>query len=125
MNLQYLDPVLLGRYPAELRDIFGDAWPDWPAEDLALIAQPIDFVGINYYTRNVTCFDADRGLLRAAPVRQPQGAGVAGQDGWKEGPGRARTRAHVGVDEQVDVGLGSSVHPRCHRPALASVHREA
>ena len=34
MNRQYLDPVLLGRYPDELAEIFGEAWPDWPAEDL-------------------------------------------------------------------------------------------
>jgi beta-glucosidase len=27
MNRQYLDPALLGTYPAELRDIFGEAWP--------------------------------------------------------------------------------------------------
>ena len=39
--------------PAELQEIFGEAWPDWPAEDWRSSAQPIDFVGINYYTRNV------------------------------------------------------------------------
>src|SRR5256885_2317169 len=54
MNRQYLDPVFLKRYPAELKEIFGEAWPDSPAEDLSLIAQPIDFLGVNYYTRNVT-----------------------------------------------------------------------
>jgi beta-glucosidase len=70
MNLQYLDPVLLGRYPDALQAIFGDAWPSWPAEDLASIAQPVDFVGINYYTRSVTRFDAGVWPLRAAPVRQ-------------------------------------------------------
>ena len=34
MNLQYLDAVLLGRYPERLAEIFGEAWPQWPAEDL-------------------------------------------------------------------------------------------
>ena len=29
--------------------------------DLALIKQPIDFLGINYYTRSVTRFDANAG----------------------------------------------------------------
>jgi beta-glucosidase len=53
-----------------LQAIFGDAWPSWPAEDLASIAQPVDFVGINYYTRSVTRFDAGVWPLRAAPVRQ-------------------------------------------------------
>ena len=41
MNRQYLDPVVTGRYPAELSAIFGEAWPVWPAEDFALIQQPI------------------------------------------------------------------------------------
>ncbi|HEY1328339.1 MAG TPA: GH1 family beta-glucosidase [Casimicrobiaceae bacterium] len=70
MNLQFLDPVMLGRYPDELRDIFGEAWPSWPAQDLASIAQPIDFVGVNYYTRSITRFDAQAWPLRAAPVRR-------------------------------------------------------
>jgi beta-glucosidase len=71
MNRQYLDPVLLGRYPEELTKIFGEAWPAWPDEDLSSIGQPIDFVGINYYTRNVTRFDASAWPLRASAVRQP------------------------------------------------------
>lgn len=69
MNRQYLDPALLGRYPAELKEMFGEAWPDWPTADFDLIRQPIDFLGVNYYTRNVTRAD-DSFLLRAGPVEQ-------------------------------------------------------
>ncbi|HVR81018.1 MAG TPA: GH1 family beta-glucosidase [Luteimonas sp.] len=54
MNQQYLDPALLGSYPPELGEIFGEAWPQWPADDFKLIKQPLDFIGINYYTRSVT-----------------------------------------------------------------------
>lgn len=54
MNEQYLHPALLGHYPAEMTDIFDDAWPVWPQEDYDLICQKIDFLGINYYTRSVT-----------------------------------------------------------------------
>ncbi|HSS51187.1 MAG TPA: GH1 family beta-glucosidase [Thermoanaerobaculia bacterium] len=57
MNRQYLDPVFHGSYPEEMREIFGEAWPDFPAADLARIRQPIDFLGVNYYTRNVVQFD--------------------------------------------------------------------
>jgi beta-glucosidase len=78
MNRQYLDPVLLGSYPAELEEIFGDAWPTWPDEDFASIRQPIDFVGINYYTRSVTRFDATHGpcarprcARSSRPTRKP------------------------------------------------------
>ena len=40
-----------------MREIFGEAWPDWPADDYATIRQPIDFLGRNYYTRNVVKHD--------------------------------------------------------------------
>jgi beta-glucosidase len=81
MNRQYLEPVLLGRYPEELGEIFGEAWPAWPAEDFKSIHQPIDFVGVNYYTRNVTRFDANVWPLRAAPVRQKQATYT--ETGWE------------------------------------------
>lgn len=71
MNRQYLDPVFLGAYPEELREIFGDAWPTWPDEDLELIRQPIDFVGVNYYTRSVRRHDERAWPVKAAVVRQP------------------------------------------------------
>jgi beta-glucosidase len=64
-----------------LREIFGEAWPEWPAQDLDLIAEPIDFLGINYYTRNVTRFDAAAWPLRAAPVRQPRATYT--ETGWE------------------------------------------
>jgi beta-glucosidase len=70
MNRQFLDPVFLGRYPEELEEIFGEAWPAWPAEDLALIAQPIDFIGVNYYTRSVVRCEPTAWLLGAARVLQ-------------------------------------------------------
>lgn len=72
MNRQYLDPALLGHYPDELREIFGEAWPEWPAEDLELIRQPLDFLGINYYTRSVSRDDPAALPVRASGVRQPQ-----------------------------------------------------
>ena len=72
MNRQFLDPVLLGSYPEEMREVFGEAWPEWPAEDMALIRQPIDFVGINYYTRSVTRHDPQQWPLRASGVPQRQ-----------------------------------------------------
>ena len=72
MNRQFLDPVFLGRYPEELAEIYGAGFPAFPAEDYTLIGQPLDFLGINYYTRNVTAFDPAAEPLRAARVRQGQ-----------------------------------------------------
>ncbi len=83
MNRQYLDPALLGSYPEQMREIFGDAWPEWPAEDFELIRQPIDFLGINYYTRNVTRADGSW-PLRAGGVCQPLGTYT--ETGWEVFP---------------------------------------
>ena len=84
MNRQYLDPVFLGTYPAELREIFGEAWPEWPAEDFALIREPTDFLGVNYYTRNVVRYDAAAWPLRASPVRQERATYT--ETGWEVFP---------------------------------------
>lgn len=48
-NAWYVDPVLLGKYPEE----FASQWPaDMPVikpGDMELIAQPVDYIGINVY----------------------------------------------------------------------------
>jgi beta-glucosidase len=84
MNRQYLDPALLGHYPPEMKEIFGEAWPDWPAEDFALIRQPLDFIGLNYYTRSVTRHDDASWPLYASGVRQPQA--TYSETGWEVFP---------------------------------------
>jgi len=83
MNEQYLDPALLGVYPPVLKEIFGEAWPEWPAEDMALIKQPLDFIGINYYTRSVT-EATDSYPLKAGAVKQPLGTYT--ETGWEVFP---------------------------------------
>ena len=70
MNRQFLDPVFLGRYPEEMSEIYGADWPVFPAADFTLISQPLDFLGINYYSRGVTRNDPGELPLRAAKVRQ-------------------------------------------------------
>src|SRR2546423_1151378 len=74
MNRQYLDPLLHGCYPNELHDVFGDAWPDHPHSELEYLKQPIDFVGVNYYTRSVTRSDPSAWPVRARRVDQPRHA---------------------------------------------------
>ena len=71
MNRQFLDPVLLGRYPEELPGIFGPAWPQFPGSDLDQIRRPIDFVGVNYYKRGVMRHDRKAWPAGARDVRQP------------------------------------------------------
>ncbi len=71
MNRQYLDPVFLGKYPDEMAEVFKDAWPQFAPDDLELIGQKVDFIGINYYTRSVTASDPSAWFLEAKRVKQP------------------------------------------------------
>ena len=73
-NRHYLDPVLLGKYPDELKEIFGEAWITPRDEDMKLIREPIDFLGVNYYSRSVIKHDDNAtAVLResGSPNRKP------------------------------------------------------
>ena len=71
LNRQFLDPVLLGENPSELAEMFGAAWPQWTADELRQIRQPIDFVGVNYYLKLDVCDDPNAGPPRARIVLTP------------------------------------------------------
>lgn len=84
MNRQYLDPAICGAYPTEMLDVFGDAWPAHAPADLTLIRQPLDFVGINYYTRGVIRDEPSAHPVRAAYVKQPHATYT--ETGWEVFP---------------------------------------
>ncbi len=77
MNGFFLDTLLTGAYPALLPGLFGADWPATPAADLERIRQPLDWIGINYYTRSVVRHDPQAGFLAAAAVRQPEAPHMA------------------------------------------------
>jgi beta-glucosidase len=55
-NRWFLDPVFRGSYPKDVLDLlpsFGDIVPQGEAGDAAIIARPLDFLGINYYSRMI------------------------------------------------------------------------
>ena len=58
-NRQFFDPVLRGGYPDDVLEFLGAAAPPVCAGDLATISTPLDFLGINNYSRNVVRADAD------------------------------------------------------------------
>ncbi|WP_238139662.1 GH1 family beta-glucosidase [Roseateles aquatilis] len=49
----YMDPVFRGQYPADIVEYLGADAPLIEVGDLALIQQPLDFLGVNFYTRSV------------------------------------------------------------------------
>jgi len=67
----FLDPLLRGEYPEDMLEHFSHVAPPVADGDLAVIAEPLEFVGVNNYSR---------GLVRADPaggepleVRAPTG----------------------------------------------------
>jgi len=70
LNQYYLDPILLGHYPECMGEIFGEAWQEFSADEVQSLRQPIDFVGINYYSRSVVQHCLETQPTRAARVRQ-------------------------------------------------------
>ena len=74
MNRHYLDPIFLGTYPQELQDGFGEAWPDIPGAEMDELRVPIDFLGVNYYTRGIMKNDPNTIVEKATRVRNPRAA---------------------------------------------------
>lgn len=78
INRLYLEPLLDGRYPERTQELL-QACPPVREGDMAEIATPMDFLGINYYSRFVVDSTAAAPLLAAAP---PPGAQLT--DGGNE-----------------------------------------
>ncbi|MEI6860102.1 MAG: GH1 family beta-glucosidase [Shewanella sp.] len=51
MNQWYIKPIMDGVYPDLLDSLPTDVRPDIHEGDLDIISQPLDFLGVNYYTR--------------------------------------------------------------------------
>ncbi len=67
-NRWYADPVLLGRYPELIERLPADQVPVIHDDDLQLIAHPIDYLGVNYYTRGVYAADEIGGFRQLDPA---------------------------------------------------------
>jgi beta-glucosidase len=67
-NDWFIEPIVHGRYPQALVDEFHPFMPEITAADRQVIARPIDFIGLNYYTRHVVSHD-QQGFFKARPLR--------------------------------------------------------
>jgi beta-glucosidase len=70
-NRIFLDPIFRGKYPADMLDLLGDLQPRIEAGDLERIAAPIDFLGVNYYSRSVIQNDPDFPIVQARQIHPP------------------------------------------------------
>jgi beta-glucosidase len=104
LNRWFLDPLFGRGYPADMVELYGDLMPEVIGGDLAEIAAPLDFVGINNYFPNYT---------RAV----------------ERGPGRELGIAHLSPAELEARGfeiteMGWPVAPDAFGELLVRVHRQ-
>jgi beta-glucosidase len=86
-NRIFADPILLGRYPDGFEELMGVSTGSTSggstsgADDLALISQPLDFYGVNYY--NPMCVAAPADPASEMPFDQREITGYPRTDfGW-------------------------------------------
>jgi beta-glucosidase len=68
INRLFLDPVLRGQYPQDVIELIGPLLSAIQPGDLETISFPLDFIGINYYSRHVVQFDPEFPLIQASQV---------------------------------------------------------
>ena len=84
MNRWYADPVLTGRYPEDMQRILAPLNLPMEEKDLETIYQPLDFVGVNIYTRSFAVRDPKVPLLKARFVTDHKVGGAEYTDmGWE------------------------------------------
>ena len=73
LNRMFLDPVFRGQYPEDVRALLGPTFPPTQPDDMGHVAVPLDFLGVNYYTRSVARYDPNSPIIEATEV-QPEGS---------------------------------------------------
>lgn len=79
-NRWYLGGVFKGQYPEILTSALERVMPDGWQKDMEVVSRPLDWVGINYYTRGLYKHDASRPLF---PIGQVKGPLEKNDLGWE------------------------------------------
>lgn len=80
-NRWFLDPLFRKEYPADMVAWYGERadLSGLRSEDMAVIAAPLDFLGVNYYERHVVVSDPTdqlHGALKLPPSEPLTGSGI-------------------------------------------------
>src|SRR5690606_21806187 len=78
-NRWYLDGLIKGVYPTVATDWLAPYLPEAYAADMATISRPLDWLGINYYTRGLYRATGEAGR----PVEQVKGDLEQTETGWE------------------------------------------
>jgi beta-glucosidase len=99
-NRWFLDPLYGRGYPADLLEHFGARFEAPSAADLALIAAPTDFLGVNYYQPTIARADPTEPFLGASDVR-PDRARLTDNDWLVHPSGLRALLARIAADYPV------------------------
>ena len=86
-NRWFLDPIFRGQYPADMLDVFRPTVGSYDfmhPEDAAVIRAPLDFLGVNYYTRSLVFDKPGDGPLNVGTVQPKPSESTA--MGWEIHP---------------------------------------
>ncbi|KAK8989233.1 hypothetical protein V6N11_063670 [Hibiscus sabdariffa] len=50
LTYRFLEPIIFGRYPPEMRNILGSILPEFTATEKQKLNKGVDFIGVNHYT---------------------------------------------------------------------------
>jgi beta-glucosidase len=67
-NRWYMDSLFKGRYPDVLVQLLAPHLPERWQDDMAVISRPLDWIGINYYTRQICAYDPTSPLWQSKKV---------------------------------------------------------
>ncbi len=79
-NRWFIEAIARGSYPDRVLDGLAPHMPEAWQDDMALISQPIDWLGVNYYTRSLLRADDSQPWPGIAPVPGPL---PKSQMGWE------------------------------------------
>lgn len=68
LNRWFLNPLFRGNYPDDMLEYYAGLSPQVEFGDMDLISTPIDFLGVNYYRRNVVKDDPTSPIPNASSV---------------------------------------------------------
>jgi len=85
-NRWFLEPVFQGSYPEDLLKRYREKLqqPEIQENDLEIISEPIDFLGVNYYSRNLVEYSPEPEILKFQPVEVEESKHTA--MGWEVYP---------------------------------------
>ena len=84
-NRWYMDGVFRGEYPAELVQLLEPYLPSRWQDDMPVVSRPLDWVGINYYTRQICQHDPSVPLWHSRKVSGDREKNDLGWEVYPEG----------------------------------------